>query len=169
MNNTIQCSQKGPSGPFFLVSILMFTVAPIQESDLEPMFNEVQRSQYQLKELGWLADCTQDRFYDHYRAVVVQKHLQIFVIRAFDQFAGAVEVADRGDHYEIGYWLGASFRGQGLSGIAIQGVITQLEPRDVCASTPVDNLGSWKILEKLGFRLEKTNSTTRYYRLTNNK
>lgn len=147
----------------------MFTVTPIQEIDLEPMFNEVQQSQYQLKELGWLATCSQDQFYSHYRAVVIQKHLQIFVICAFDQFAGAVEVADRGDHYEIGYWLGASFRGQGLSAMAIQGVITQLEPRDICATTPTDNPASWKILETLGFSLERSDSTTRFYRLTKDK
>ena len=147
----------------------MFTITQLQEPDLEPMFNEVQKSQYQLKELGWLAKCTQDHFYNHYRAVVIQKHLQIFVIRVFDQFAGAVEVADRSDHYEIGYWLGASFRGQGLSAMAIQGVINQLEPRPVVASTPADNLASWKILEKLGFVLEKSNSTTRVYRLTKDK
>ena len=147
----------------------MFTITQLQEPDLEPMFNEVQKSQYQLKELGWLAECTQDRFYNHYRAVVIQKHLQIFVIRVFDQFAGAVEVADRSDHYEIGYWLGAGFRGQGLSAMAIQGVINQLEPKPVVAATPVDNLASWKILEKLGFVLEKSDSTTRVYRLTTDK
>jgi RimJ/RimL family protein N-acetyltransferase len=143
----------------------MFTVAPLQEYDLEPMFEEVQRSQYQLKELGWLAECDQDKFFNHYRAVVIQQHLQIFAIRAFDQFAGSVEVADRTDHYEIGYWLGASFRGQGLSAIAIQAVINQLEPRPVLATTPVDNPASSKILEKLGFQLERTDKKNNFYKL----
>jgi RimJ/RimL family protein N-acetyltransferase len=144
----------------------MFTVAPIQESDLEDMFNEVRRSQYQLKELGWLSECDQDKFYNHYRAVVIQQHLQIFVVRVFDQFAGCVEVADRSDYYEIGYWLGASFRGQGLSAIAIQAVINQLELRPVQATAPVDNVASWKVLENVGFQLVKSDSTTQIYRLT---
>jgi hypothetical protein len=147
----------------------MFTVAPLQETDLEDMFNEVQRSQYQLQELGWLTQCDQDKFYSHYRAVVIQQHLQIFVVRMLDQFAGVVEVADRLDHYEIGYWLGASFRGQGLSAMAIQGVIAQLEPRDICATAPIDNVASWKILEQLGFKIEKNTDKTRIYRLTNDK
>jgi RimJ/RimL family protein N-acetyltransferase len=147
----------------------MFTVALLQESDLEDMFNEVQRSQYQLQELGWLAQCDQDKFYSHYRAVVIQQHLQIFVVRMLDRFAGAVEVANRSTHYEIGYWLGASFRGQGLSAMAIQGVISQLEPRNIYATAPIDNIASWKILEQVGFKIEKTTDNTRIYRLTNDK
>ena len=71
----------------------------------------------------------------------------------------------RKDHYIIGYWLGVEFRGHGVAQEAVKSVLGQLDHRPVLADTLTSNPKSSKLLEKLGFVLERTNSTNNFYRL----
>ena len=147
----------------------MFTITPLQESDIADMYQEVQRSQEQLEELGWLLQSSWDRFYQHYRAILDKKKLSIFAIRVDGRFAGAVEVADKLDHYIIGYWLGVGYRGQGVATEAVKSVINQTNDKPILADTLITNPKSSQVLERLGFNLEKTSETNCFYRLTDHK
>jgi len=147
----------------------MFSIVPLQESDIADMYRQVQSSQDTLVELGWLAKIDWERFYRHYQSIIFQKKLQIFAVRVDGEYAGSVEVSDRGDHHQIGYWLGTSYRGQGIAAEAVQSVINQLDSRPICADTLIENQASWRVLERLGFELERTGETNHFYRLTNDK
>jgi RimJ/RimL family protein N-acetyltransferase len=147
----------------------MFSITPLQESDIADMYQAVQSNQHTLVELGWLTKTDWERFCRHYQSIVVQKKLQIFAVRVDGEYAGSVEVSDRGDHHQIGYWLGMTYRGQGIATEAVRSVINQLDPRPVCADTLIENQASWQVLERLGFELEKTGETNRFYRLTRDK
>ena len=100
----------------------MFSIVPLQESDIAEMYQQVQSSQDTLVELGWLVKTDWEQFCRHYQSIVFQKKLQIFAVRVDGEYAGSVEVSDRGDHYQIGYWLGTDYRGRGIATEAVQSV-----------------------------------------------
>lgn len=143
----------------------MFTITPLQESDLVNMFQEIQISHNHLEELGWILQSSWDRFYQHYRSIIDKKKLSIFAIRVDGNFAGAVEIADQKDHYAIGYWIGINYRGQGIATEAIKSVLNQFNDKPVFADTLLTNPKSSNILERLGFRLEKSTVTNNFYKL----
>jgi RimJ/RimL family protein N-acetyltransferase len=147
----------------------MFTITSLQESDLEEVYQQICLSRGHLQDLGWVAECSWDRFYRHYQAIVLQKKLSIFTIRVDGRVAGAVEIADRIDHYVVGYWLGVAYRGQGIATEAVKSVINQLDNKPIVADTLIENPASSQVLERLGFKLEKTSETNCFYRLTDHK
>lgn len=57
--------------------------------------------------------------------------------------------------WEIGYWVGRPYWGRGYMTEACRALLTELETRhgaqDVTAGVFTDNLGSMRVLEKLGF------------------
>jgi hypothetical protein len=147
----------------------MFSIVPLQDLDIGDMYRQVKNSRETLTELGWLIDADWDRFYQHYHSIILRKKLNIFAVRVDDDYAGSVEVSDRGDHYQIGYWLGVNYRGQGIATEAVKSVLAQFNDKSVVADTLIANPDSYKLLERLGFELEKTNETHRFYRLTKDK
>ena len=60
------------------------------------------------------------------------------------------------EEVEIGYWLGRPHHGRGYATEAVNGLVTtlrQLYPeRRVVAECDPDNIRSWRVLEKAGFR-----------------
>ena len=147
----------------------MFKLNPLNELDIKDMFDEVQRSRNSLVELGWLTTIDWRLFYHHYQSIIAQRKIDIFAIRVGTDYAGQVEINDCVDHYVIGYWLGENYRRKGLATQAMKQVLDRLDGRDVIADTLIENLPSAKVLERLGFKLEKTNKTHNFYRLTRYK
>jgi len=147
----------------------MLSIVALQESDLADMYRQVQRSRDSLVELGWIAQADWPLFHRHYHTIITQKKLDIFAVRVDGEYAGAVEVSDGGDHYQIGYWLGVDYCGQGIATEAIRSVVGQLDHRAVTADTLKTNRASARVLEKNGFELERTSDTHRFYRLTRDK
>lgn len=59
---------------------------------------------------------------------------------------------------EIGFTFAPDFQGQGFASEAVLGLLsylfTQLKPHRVVATTDADNVPSWLLLERVGFRKE---------------
>jgi len=147
----------------------MFSIVALQESDIADMYQQVQRSCDTLTELGWLAQADWELFYRHYYTIITHKKLDIFAIRVDGEYAGSVESKDCADHYQIGYWLGVDYRGRGIATEAIQSVLNQLDGRTVMADTLIENKASCRVLERLGFKLERTGEKNYFYRLSSYK
>jgi len=60
------------------------------------------------------------------------------------------------ERIEIGYWIGRAFQGKGLATEAAGAVVAALKRefpgRRIIAECRPENLASWRVLEKLGFR-----------------
>ncbi len=58
---------------------------------------------------------------------------------------------------EIGYWFAAAARGRGLASEAVRGIVRTLADayphRRIYAECKPENQASWRLLEKLGFKL----------------
>lgn len=77
--------------------------------------------------------------------------------RSDGRLGGVVGVHLRGEgELEIGYWIGAAFRGRGYAtetaGATIEVVRRVLPRRCIIAECRPSNAASWRVLEKLGFR-----------------
>ena len=145
----------------------MFSITQLEKTDLLDMYQTVQQSQNELEELGWIAQAPQEIFCRHYAAIIEQKKLQIFAIKVDGRFAGVVEIADRLDHFIIGYWLGKDYRRQGIATESVKSVLNQIKSdKTIKADTLKTNPASARILEKNNFILEKTNEKYCFYRLS---
>lgn len=74
-----------------------------------------------------------------------------------DGLIGAVGVHLHGDEaIEIGYWIARAMHGRGVAAEAARGVLGWLAAdwpeRQVIAECRRENIASWRLLEKLGFR-----------------
>jgi RimJ/RimL family protein N-acetyltransferase len=70
---------------------------------------------------------------------------------------GVVGAHLHGDHeIEIGYWIKSSLHGLGFGTEAVKGVLKILRVafprRQLIAECRIENVSSWRLLEKLGFR-----------------
>ena len=73
-----------------------------------------------------------------------------------DKLIGGVSLRDRKDSsYELGYWVGAEYWGQGFATGAVDGLLNfaypQIRPLVVVANVYKENVVSSKVLRKLGF------------------
>lgn len=61
---------------------------------------------------------------------------------------------------ELGYWIGKQYWGQGISTYAAKQLcdfaFRTLDINRICASALEVNVGSWRVMEKLGMRREGT-------------
>ena len=80
-----------------------------------------------------------------------------FGVWADGRLAGVVGAHLLGvERIEIGYWIGGAFQGKGVATEAAGALITALQVkypgRRIVAECRPDNIKSWRVLEKLGFR-----------------
>jgi RimJ/RimL family protein N-acetyltransferase len=59
------------------------------------------------------------------------------------------------DAPEVSYWLGKDFWGRGLATAALTEFLRVVETRPLYGRAAKDNLGSIRVLEKCGFRLDR--------------
>jgi ribosomal-protein-alanine N-acetyltransferase len=74
-----------------------------------------------------------------------------------DSLIGGVGLRlDEDEFYELGYWLGADYWGQGYGTEAVKGLldcaISKLQSPKIKANVDKENTTSAKVLEKMGFR-----------------
>lgn len=77
------------------------------------------------------------------------------------ELIGAVGTHFRGDRkIEIGYWFGSSSRGTGIGTEAVSAVVRAVKQacpdRMIFAECRPENIASWHLLERLGFRADGT-------------
>jgi RimJ/RimL family protein N-acetyltransferase len=89
-------------------------------------------------------------------SAVAEKHEYHFAVCEDDEIIGRCGVMRDNDDWEIGYWVAAAARGNGvateIAGATTQFAIEALQAKIVTAGYFFDNPASAKVLEKLGFR-----------------
>ncbi len=76
-----------------------------------------------------------------------------------DALVGTIGTHLRGnDEIEIGYWLASAARGRGIGAESAAGVVRALRlaypARSIFAECLPQNVGSWRLLTKLGFKAD---------------
>ena len=96
-----------------------------------------------------------DDFMAHWAKV---RKMETAVTRAilFDgQVAGNIGSWEEVEEREVGYWLGKEFWGRGIATAALKQFVEILQFRLLFGYTAKSNIGSFKVLEKCGFKVDR--------------
>lgn len=141
------------------------TVRPIEPTDQEMVFKgfshpevtkymDITYGTYEAtnEQMLWYKTNTESGT-GHYWALINQQQ----------QFVGVFSMYHINTNYrkaEIGYWMFPEFWGKGFGAEAITAIVSfaqnELNLHRIAAEIEPENVGSWKLLKKLGFELEGT-------------
>ncbi|WP_306213952.1 GNAT family N-acetyltransferase [Actinoplanes sp. RD1] len=130
---------------------------PLADDDLDAIF-EFARDPVAVRMAAFTADDPDDRaeFDAHWRRIRSDPRIRIRAIVVDGELAGTVANFPVGGDTEITYWLGRSFWGRGIATAAVGRFLETLPVRPVLARAASDNIGSLRVLRKLGFRTTGT-------------
>lgn len=98
-----------------------------------------------------------EAFLAHWRLILADPTSTILTVVADGQVAGHIllykEGEDEEDEYDVGYWLGRAFWGQGIASGALRAFLAGISQRPLYARVVTDNIGSRRVLEHNGFHV----------------
>ena len=98
-----------------------------------------------------------ERFMNHWRRNILSDptvHVQTVVVHG--AVVGSVVAWWEGDRRFLGYVFGREFWGRGIGTRAVRLFLSREQDRPLYADPYVGNVGSWRLLEKLGFHRTET-------------
>ncbi|MEI7779231.1 MAG: GNAT family N-acetyltransferase [Actinomycetes bacterium] len=129
---------------------------PVLESDL-PSFYAHQSDPVACAIAGFPAR-VQTEFFAHWHRILVDPGVKCRAIVADDVLVGNVVAFDLDGHREVGYWLDRPQWGNGIATAALRAFLAIELLRPLHGNAAVTNLGSIRVLEKCGFRLDHADS-----------
>lgn len=125
--------------------------------DAQHVYNEVNESRKHLQNLVWASTASRQSVEDFLLLLVNHPDRHLYGIFHNDQFCGCIEIRDKKDSSEIGYWLWYKFRGRGI----LQNALIQLKKNlffsqhnHFTAKVKIKNIKSYTILHSI-FNMEK--------------
>ncbi|MDQ4044963.1 MAG: GNAT family N-acetyltransferase [Chloroflexota bacterium] len=94
-----------------------------------------------------------DAFMDRWTRIMNDNTVRVNTILAGDAVAGHVLSFEREGEWEVSYWIGKSFWGQGIATKALAAFLTHETTRPLHARAAKDNIGSIRVLQKCGFTI----------------
>ena len=131
----------------------------VRQSDLDIFF------QYQNDpDAIWMAAFTppdpsdRDAFDAHWRTILADKNVVDKTVVIEGQAAGYVSKYEHQLGPEVTYWLGREYWGKGIATDALKQLLEIVTTRPVFARTAKDNIGSFRVLQKCGFKIHGEDS-----------
>ena len=128
------------------------TLRQVLRSDL-PLFFEHQRDPL-ANELAAFPPRDREAFDAHWDRLLGNETLMIRTILAGGEVAGNVVCFEREGQWEVGYWLGREHWGRGIATAALATFLAEIPQRPLHDRVARHNVGSVRVLEKCGFRVE---------------
>ena len=95
----------------------------------------------------------EEAFMSHWREKVLANDSgQVKTILFNGEVAGNIVCFEQLGDREVGYWLGKEYWGKGIATKALAEFLKQIETRPLYAHVARHNIGSRRVLEKLGFQ-----------------
>lgn len=126
----------------------------VRKSDLDVYFQNQNE-----QEAIWMAAFTppdpsdREAFDVHWRTVLADKSGSVKTVVVGGKVAGHVLKYDHDMGPEVSYWLGKEYWGKGIATEALKQFLKTLPMRPVFARVAKDNIGSFRVLQKCGFRI----------------
>ncbi len=92
-----------------------------------------------------------DAFMAHLAKIRSDDTVTIRTIVVDGQVAGNIAQFENEGKFEVGYWIGKKYWGQGIATAALSQFLTEVKVRPLHANVAKDNIGSMRVLEKCGF------------------
>jgi RimJ/RimL family protein N-acetyltransferase len=97
-----------------------------------------------------------DAFSAHFARITSDDTVVTRIIEADGAFAGyAVSFLIDGER-QVGYWIARELWGRGIASAALAALVSELPERPLWGSTAADNLGSQRVLQRIGFVFDRT-------------
>lgn len=130
----------------------MVTLREVRTSDLDEFFR-FQQDAEAAHMAGFASTNPKDRsiFDHHWGELLGDDDAIVRTIDVEGQPVGSIAAFVDDESREIMFWIDKQFWGQGITTDALQRFLTDFPERPVIARVVVDNIGTLKILETLGF------------------
>lgn len=89
----------------------------------------------------------------HWQRIMAADTVVIRTVLVGEAVAGHVLSFEQEGDWDVSYWLGREFWGQGLATRALAAFLTAFTHRPLYGRAAADNVGSIRVMEKCGFRL----------------
>jgi RimJ/RimL family protein N-acetyltransferase len=97
-----------------------------------------------------------DAFSTHWTRITSDDDVVTRIIDADGAFAGyAVSFLMDGER-QVGYWIARELWGRGIASAALAALVAEIPERPLWGSTAADNLGSQRVLQRVGFVFDRT-------------
>lgn len=137
----------------------MITIRPIELTDVDELYAEIDRSRAALSVLTWTATVTRDEVLDYLKAKTSPNPKgnpsSFYVVLLDDKIVGQISIDDSAPHlgHRLSYWIGANYRGRGYMKDAVQQVMKlHFDEKQFYALVTEDNAASLWLLWGLGFK-----------------
>ena len=101
-----------------------------------------------------------DAFIAHSAKIMADTSSIFKVIECDGQVAGSLVSWEMAGEWEVGYWLGREYWGKGIATQALKEHVSTTKTRPLYAHVAQHNIGSWRVLEKNGFKIIGEDSYT---------
>jgi RimJ/RimL family protein N-acetyltransferase len=126
-------------------------VRDVTQSDL-PIFFEHQRD-HEASAMAAFPSRDREAFDAHWAKIMADESNILKTILFDGQVAGNIVSWDQSGEQEVGYWLGREFWGRGIATEALKQFLGVVKTRPLVAHVAKHNIGSRRVLEKCGFKL----------------
>ncbi len=90
-------------------------------------------------------------FRDHWLANIENENLRLYTILYDERVAGNIVTWESESGWEVGYWLGSAYQGQGVTSTALALLLENHTTRPLYAVVASHNKASIRVLNKNGF------------------
>jgi RimJ/RimL family protein N-acetyltransferase len=125
---------------------------PVNDADL-PFFFEFNRDPVACQMAAFTAEDPNDRagFDAHWAKIQAHEGVTIRTILWDGLVAGSILIHNWFGDWEVSYWVGREFWGQGIATQALTAFLEEIKTRPLNGRAAADNIGSIRVLEKCGF------------------
>lgn len=124
---------------------------PFRDEDLPVLY--VQQLDPEATAMAGFPARDEEAFRAHRARVIADPTTVNAVVEADGDVAGSVGSWLEDDRRYVGYWFGRAFWGRGIATAALGAFVEQLQERPLHAFVASHNVGSIRVLEKVGFTL----------------
>src|SRR5688572_21361367 len=124
----------------------------VLESDL-PIFFE-QQNDPEANQMAAFPARERDAFMAHWKKIMAAEPVALKTILFNGDVAGNLVSWMASDQQEIGYWLGKEYWGKGIATKALAAFLGHVMERPLYAHVAKHNIGSRRVLEKCGFKID---------------
>ncbi len=153
-----RCYEKSGFRPLPIVRYMQdlpagrMVLRPVIDTDL-PIFFEYNRDPVACQMAAFTAENPDDRaaFDEHWAKIRAHEGVILRTILWDGQVVGSILVHNWFGDWDVSYWIGREFWGQGIATRALQAFLEENDTRPLYGRAAADNLGSIRVLEKCGF------------------
>lgn len=135
-------------------NFLELLVRPLRGDDAMVVYNLIDESRKELKNLVWSQSATLESTTSFIDAKLNSLD-KIFGVFYEENLVGVLELRKKEDMLELGYWVGTKYRGKGFMKIAVKKLVdNEIKTHTVTAHIRETNQASHKILQYAGLEFD---------------